>query len=122
MARIKSTLSGMVKKPKKEEKKRTYLISKDEIDKKSAKIKTKKKYDEDSLFYYADKIIFRLIDVDGNKIQDIIREYKSDICINKDKIGKKTRLREISDDTWVEIVDMNPVESKEFMYIVKKVT
>ena len=88
MARIKSTLSGMVKKPKKEEKKRTYLISKDEIDKKSAKIKTKKKYDEDSLFYYADKIIFRLIDVDGNKIQDIIREYKSDICINKDKIGK----------------------------------
>ena len=121
MARIKSTLSGMVKKPKKEEKKRTYLISKDEIDKKSAKIKTKKKYDEDSLFYYADKIIFRLIDVDGNKIQDIIREYKSDICINKDKIGKKTRLREISDDTWVEIVDMNPVESKEFMYIVKKV-
>ena len=121
MARIKSILSGMVKKPKKEEKKRTYLISKDEIDKKSAKIKTKKKYDEDSLFYYADKIIFRLIDVDGNKIQDIIREYKSDICINKDKIGKKTRLREISDDTWVEIVDMNPVESKEFMYIVKKV-
>ena len=121
MARIKSTLSGMVKKPKKEEKKRTYLISKDEIDKKSAKIKTKKKYNEDSLFYYADKIIFRLIDVDGNKIQDIIREYKSDICINKDKIGKKTRLREISDDTWVEIVDMNPVESKEFMYIVKMV-
>jgi hypothetical protein len=121
MARIKSTLSGMAKKPKKEEKKRTYIISKDEIDKKSAKIKTKKKYDEDSLFYYADKIIFRLIDVDGNKIQDIIREYKSDICINKDKIGKKTRLREISDDTWVEIVDMNPVESKEFMYIVKKV-
>jgi hypothetical protein len=120
MARIKSTLSGMIKKPKKEEKKRTYIISKDEIDKKSAKIKTKKKYDEDSLFYYADKIIFRLIDVDGNKIQDIIREYKSDICINKDKIGKKTRLREISDDTWVEIVDMNPVESKEFMYIVKK--
>ena len=121
MARIKSTLSGIVKKPKKEEKKRTYLISKDEIDKKSAKIKTKKKYNEDSLFYYADKIVFRLIDADGNKIQDIIREYKSDICINKDKIGKKTRLREISDDTWVEIVDMNPVESKEFMYIVKKV-
>ena len=61
MARIKSTLSGMVKKPKKEEKKRTYLISKDEIDKKSAKIKTKKKYDEDSLFYYADKIILRIM-------------------------------------------------------------
>ena len=39
----------------------------------------KKKYNEDSLFYYADKIIFRLIDVDGNKIQDIIR--RCTVCL-----------------------------------------
>ena len=72
-----------LQKPKKEEKKRTYIISKDEIDKKSAKIKTKKKYNEDSLFYYADKIVFRLIDADGNKIQDIIPSTKAKPVVEK---------------------------------------
>ena len=95
------------------------------VDKKSTKVekpKLKKKivksYKDEGKYWETDKLILRIFN-DDDTHKDYIRTFMSDsvICINKDKIGKKTKY---DNDKWGKIIDIKEDE-KHLVFILEPI-
>ncbi len=124
MPRVKSVknTSVKIKKEKETKVKKTKSIK---VDKKSTKVekpKLKKKivksYKDEGIYWETDKLILRIFN-DDDTHKDYIRTFMSDsvICINKDKIGKKTKY---DNDKWGKIIDIKDDE-KDLIFILEPI-
>jgi hypothetical protein len=88
----------------------------DNVEEKTEKVKVHKghkHFDDMGSFWMADRIILRL---DGE--DDIIRKFASgDIMVNKDKIGKKTK---IGEDRWAKIVEVDD-KGKDIVFVLEEI-
>jgi hypothetical protein len=122
MPRVKSAKNTSVKETKTKETKvkKTKSIK---VDKKSTKVekpkvkKTKKivkNFTDEGIYWEADKLILRIFN-DDDTHKNYIRTFMSDsvICINKDKIGKKTKY---DNDKWGKIIDIK--EDEKYLVII----
>jgi len=119
MPRVKSAKNTSVKDTKIKKTKTT------KIDKKSTKVekpKLKKKiiksYKDEGIYWETDKLILRILNADDTH-KDYIRTFMSDsvICINKDKLGKKTKYAE---NKWGKITDIKEDE-KDLIFILEPI-